>query len=106
MISTNRVLEELQRQLSRATATSDEAIIRESVAAMQSLCGLILGEPSKQLPSSDEKLKFMTGTSPVAGVSLIGATPTKDSLSLPPQSVLEGHVLAEEDANGGSLFDF
>lgn len=104
MISTNRVLEELQRQLTYAKTTSDEAAMRESIAAMQSLCGLILGEKTAQLPSSEGKLKFLSGSN--AGASPTGMAPIKKTISAPVQSNLEGQVLVEEDANGGSLFDF
>lgn len=104
MISTNRVLEELQRQLTYAKTTSDEAAMRESIAAMQSLCGLILGEKTAQLPSSEGELKFLSGSN--AGASPTGMSPIKKTNSAPVQSGLEGKVLVEEDANGGSLFDF
>lgn len=110
MISTNRVLEELQRQLTYAKTTSDEAAMRESIAAMQSLCGLILGEKTAQLPSSEGELKFLSGSNAGASASA-SASPTgmesiKKTISAPVQSSLEGKVLVEEDANGGSLFDF
>lgn len=104
MISTNRVLEELQRQLTYAKTTSDEAAMRESIAAMQSLCGLILGEKAAQLPSSEGELKFLSGSN--AGASPTEMSPIKKTISAPVQSGLEGKVLVEEDANGGSLFDF
>ncbi|MGN7408235.1 YwdI family protein [Sporosarcina sp. SAFN-010] len=106
MISTNRVLEELQRQLTYAKTTSDEAAMRESIAAMQSLCGLILGEKTAQLPSSEGELKFLSGSNAGAGASPTGMEPIKKTISAPVQSSLEGKVLVEEDANGGSLFDF
>ncbi|WP_025785539.1 YwdI family protein [Sporosarcina sp. D27] len=106
MISTNRVLEELQRQLTNAKTTSDEAAMRESIAAMQSLCGLILGEKTAQLPSSEGGLKFLSGTNAVTGASPTGMSPIKKTITAPVQSSLEGKVLEEEDANGGSLFDF
>ncbi|MBD7908658.1 YwdI family protein [Sporosarcina gallistercoris] len=103
MISTNRILEELQRQLTNAKTTSDEAAMRESIAAMQSLCGLILGEKTPQPPFRDGELKE---NRPVQGVPPIGMSPAKEAYSAPMQSGLEGKVLDEEDANGGSLFDF
>lgn len=108
MISTNRVLEELQRQLTNAKTTSDEAAMRESIAAMQSLCGLILGEKTAHLPSSEDELKFLSGSNAGAGAgaSPTGMEPIKKTISAPVQSSLEGKVLVEEDANGGSLFDF
>ncbi|MGG0645130.1 YwdI family protein [Sporosarcina gallistercoris] len=100
MISTNRILEELQRQLTNAKTTSDEAAMRESIAAMQSLCGLILGEKT---PSRDVELK---GNSPVQDESPLGMSPANETFTTPMQSGLEGKVLNEEDANGDSLFDF
>ncbi|REB05954.1 hypothetical protein DVB69_13495 [Sporosarcina sp. BI001-red] len=106
MISTNRVLEELQRQLTNAKMTSDETAMRESIAVMQSLCGLLLGEKTAQLPSTESKLKFLSGNNAVAGASPTGMSPASETITAPVQSSLEGKVLEEEDANGGSLFDF
>ncbi|MCM3756021.1 YwdI family protein [Sporosarcina aquimarina] len=106
MISTNRVLEELQRQLTNAKTTSDEAAMRESIAAMQSLCGLILGEKTAQLPTTEGNLKFLSASNGGEGASPIDMSSIKKINSSPVQSSLEGKVLEEEDANGGSLFDF
>lgn len=100
MISTTRILEELQRQLTNAKTTSDEATMRESIAAMQSLCGLILREKNPHPP--DGKLK---GNELTHGVTSIGMSSMKEN-GAPIQPGLEGKVLDEEDANGGSLFDF
>lgn len=106
MISTNRVLEEMQRQLTTAKMTSDEAKMRESITAMQSLCGLILGETPQQVPFSEDKAMLWSGNSSAAAASPMELSPAKETFSTPVQAGLEGNVLKEEDANGGSLFDF
>ncbi|WOV84609.1 YwdI family protein [Sporosarcina jeotgali] len=106
MITTNRVLEEMQRQLTNAITTSDEAKMRESISAMQSLCGLILEETPQQVPSSEGKLQFLSGNSAVTAASPMELSPAKETFSTPVQTGLEGKVLDEKDANGGSLFDF
>lgn len=103
MISTNRILEELQRQLTNAKTTSDEAAMRESIAAMQSLCGLILGGKTPPPQDRDGELE---GNSSTQGESPIGRSRAKETYAASVPSGLEGKVLDEEDANGGSLFDF
>ena len=96
MISVHRVLDELQRQLTKANSTSDEATIRESIAAMQSLCELVLSDTNvsepKQSVSQSSGTTFGTATQPIA--------------TEPAHTPLEGKLLEESDANGGSLFDF
>ena len=96
MISVHRVLDELQRQLTKANSTSDEATIRQSLAAMQSLCGLVLEDDrsaeSKPLAPRSSEVVQATAPSPIA--------------SGQGNSTLEGKLLEESDANGGSLFDF
>ncbi len=96
MISVHRVLDELQRQLTKANATSDEATIRESIAAMQSLCGLVLGDTNGSAAKSS--LPKSLETTQVASTQTIVTEPSN--------SALEGKLLEEDDANGGSLFDF
>ncbi|MDW0108585.1 YwdI family protein [Sporosarcina aquimarina] len=95
MISTTRVLDEMQRQLTHAKSSSNEAAVRESIAAIQSLCGLILASNGEQTQTIQ------------ASPSFTEMKPREGSVPLQtgPQS-LEGQPLEEEDANGGSLFDF
>lgn len=95
MISTTRVLDELQRQLTYAKSSSNEAAVRESIAAMQSLCGLILASNVEQTQTIQAPPSFAEMKPQEGAVSLqAGSQP------------LEGKPLEEEDANGGSLFDF
>lgn len=91
MIAVTHVLDELQKQLTKAKNASDEQEIRESLAAMQSLCGLVLG--TKDEPSGQ------SFTAPV-----VSSAPSVPLLAQ--SGPLEGKHLEEEDANGGSLFDF
>ncbi|WP_040287599.1 YwdI family protein [Sporosarcina koreensis] len=90
MISVNRVLDELQTQLTKARTSGDEAAIRESVAVMESLCGLIL----------DRERASGRQVEPSSPAAMPAAS------SMPVSQPLEGRVLEEDDANGGSLFDF
>ncbi|GKV69095.1 hypothetical protein NCCP2716_15930 [Sporosarcina sp. NCCP-2716] len=91
MIAVAHVLDELQKQLAKAKNSSDEQEIRESLAAMQSLCGLVLG--AKDAAGSPSPV-----IRPPAAAPSVPAVPVS--------SPMEGKLLEEEDANGGSLFDF
>ncbi|QTD40700.1 YwdI family protein [Sporosarcina sp. Te-1] len=89
MISPEQVLAEMERQLQNAKMAQDERAVREALAAIRSLCEVVLGSPV-----------------------LMRAVPQKEQV--PQQAVapissplpMEGKPLEEEDANGGSLFDF
>ncbi len=87
MISYDRVLLEMERQLSVAKGANDESTMREAFTAVRSLCEVALGgEPKREEKSVP---KMLTTASAVQSI-----TP------------FEGKLLEEEDANGGSLFDF
>lgn len=87
MISTERIIEEMERQLKYAKAADDEAAVREALAAVRALCQIVLiGNEQKDEPV---------------------ITPRTMAISHKPLlSSLEGRPLEEEDANGGSIFDF
>lgn len=87
MISYDRIISEMERQLSVAQRANDERAMREALSAIRSLCEVALGENSA---SQEEKVVPKMLTAP-------------DVQSISP---LEGKPLVEEDANGGSLFDF
>ena len=93
MISYDRILVEMEHQLNAAHETSDAHEIREAVAAIRSLCEVVLsGQPEKSVP-----------VKPMASI------PPKPLSVQAPTSLasLDGKPLVEEDgANGGSLFDF
>ena len=87
MISTERIIEEMQRQLNYAKTADDDQAIREALTAIRALCQVVL--------VSDE-----TKDEPII-------TPRTMAISHKPQiSSLESRPLEEEDANGGSIFDF
>ncbi|MFD1205641.1 YwdI family protein [Sporosarcina contaminans] len=89
MISTDRILLEIDRQLNNAKAANDERAIRESLTAIRSLCEVVLGnEPKNETPR------------------LLKATDVTSVPTIQTVSALEGKPLEEEDANGGSIFDF
>ncbi|WP_342508362.1 YwdI family protein [Sporosarcina sp. FSL K6-2383] len=88
MISYDRIISEMERQLSVAKRTNDERAMREALAAVRSLCEVALNGDSSV--RQEEK---------IAPKMLIA--PDVQSISS-----LEGKPLEEEDANGGSLFDF
>ncbi|MCG7343514.1 YwdI family protein [Sporosarcina sp. ACRSL] len=87
MIPKERIIEEMQRQLNYAKATDDDQAIREALTAVRALCQVVLaGNEMKDEPI---------------------ITPRTMAISHKPQiSSLEGRPLDEEDANGGSIFDF
>lgn len=87
MIPYDRIISEMERQLSVARRTNDESTMREAFSAVRSLCEVALGGESKR----EEKIvpKMLTTASAVQSITS-----------------LEGKLLEEEDANGGSLFDF
>ena len=86
MISYDRIISEMERQLSVAKRANDERAMREALSAVRSLCEVALGEDGKR----DEK---------IVPKKLIAA-------EVQSISSLEGKPLEEEDANGGSLFEF
>ena len=86
MISYERIVAEMERQLSLAKQARDESAIREALSAIRSLCEVTLsGEVKTEQRVVPKMLSVQSETQ-----------------SLSP---LEGTLL-EEDANGGSLFDF
>lgn len=87
MISYDRIISEMERQLGVAKRASDERTMREALSAIRSLCEVAIGENSAR---QEEKIVPKTIIAP-------------DVQSI---SSLEGKPLVEDDANGGSLFDF
>lgn len=90
MISYDRILVEMERQLNVARKSGDEREMRESLAAIRSLCEVALGGssggPKKVVPK-------MLGTNEVQ--SQVQSFPS-----------LESKPIVEDGANGGSIFDF
>ena len=86
MISYDRILSEMERQLSTARRSGDEREMREALAAIRSLCEVALGGS----PETTERV-------------IPKEIPMNKSQSL---TSLEGKPLEEEDANGSSIFDF
>jgi hypothetical protein len=87
MISYERILAEMERQLSVAKQARDESAIREALSAIRSLCEVTLtGEVKTEQRIVPKMLSVQSETQSL--------------------STLEGTLLEEEDANGGSLFDF
>lgn len=86
MIPYNRILSEMERQLAIAKRSGDEHVMREALAAIRSLCEVALGVEVER----EEKIvpKFTASNEGQSTASF------------------EGTLLEEEDANGGSLFDF
>jgi hypothetical protein len=87
VITYDRIISEMERQLSVARRTNDESTMREAFSAVRSLCEVALGGESKR----EEKIvpKMLTTASAVQSITS-----------------LEGKPLEEEGANGSSLFDF
>ena len=88
MIPFDRIISEMERQLSVAKRSGDERAMREALSAVRSLCEVALG--SQEVTEQKILPKML--------LSENGKTVTPTSL--------ESKPLVEEDANGGSLFDF
>lgn len=87
MIPFDRIIVEMERQLSVAKRSDDERRVREALSAVRSLCEVALGN---QEVKEQKVFPKMLSTNPVV------QTVTS----------LEGKPLEEEGANGGSIFDF
>ncbi len=87
MIPYDRIISEMERQLGVAKRAKDERAMREALSAVRSLCEVALGESSSK---QEESI-----------IPKVQTVPDVQSISS-----LEGKPLVEEDANGGSLFDF
>lgn len=86
MISTERIIEEMQRQLNYAKTADDDQAVREALTAIRALCQVVLVDDKKDEPI---------------------ITPRTMAISHQPRiSSLDSRPLEEEDANGGSIFDF
>ncbi|MDW0116444.1 YwdI family protein [Sporosarcina thermotolerans] len=89
MITNERIIEEMERQLSFAKSAKDDQTVREALTAVRALCQVVLGETNTE--RQEEPI----------------ITPRTMAISHKPLlSSLEGKPLDEEDANGGSIFDF
>ena len=86
MISYDRILNEMERQLQAARKTADQGEMREALSAIRSLCEVALSQGVENKTMVIPKMLTTDEVQPV--------------------SSLEGKPLEEEDANGGSLFDF
>ena len=87
MIPYERILSEMERQLSTARQSLDESAMREALSAIRSLCEVALaGEVKSEQRIVPKMLSVRNETQSL--------------------SSLEGTLLEEDDANGGSLFDF
>lgn len=86
MISYDRILAEIERQLNTARRSADESEMREALAAIRSLSEVALsgssGEPEKIVPKMLKMNEVQSLTS------------------------LEAKPMVEKGANGGSIFDF
>ncbi|WP_339252046.1 YwdI family protein [Sporosarcina sp. FSL W8-0480] len=91
MITNERIIEEMERQLSYAKSAKDDQTVREALSAVRALCQVVLGGATTERPPKDEPI----------------ITPRTMAISHKPLlSSLEAKHLDEEDANGGSIFDF
>ena len=86
MISYDRILGEMERQLIKARRSTDEGEMREALAAIRSLSEVALGgspeEPEKIVPKMLKMNEVQSLTS------------------------LDAKPMVEKGANGGSIFDF
>lgn len=84
MISYEQIAAEIERQLQSVHSTGDEHKMREAFSAIRALCEVALS--TSEIKSIQPKVLSTTNvqSSPRVG----------------------GELLAEDDANGGSIFDF
>ena len=87
MIPYDRIISEMERQLAIARGANDEQSVREAISAVRSLCEVALGGEKKREEKKILPKMLSTGNN---------VMPTS----------LESKPLIEEDANGGSIFDF
>lgn len=86
MISYAQVFKEMEIRLQVARKTSNEQEMREALAAIRSLCEVILGEEGEK---GAQVVPKMLETPPVHSLTSLEAKP-----------------IQEDGANGESLFDF
>lgn len=86
MISYDRILEEMERQLINARKSANDSEIREALSAIRSLSEVALGGSSEMPENVEPKMIQMNEVQSL--------------------NSLEAQPLIEKDANGGSLFDF
>jgi len=86
MISYDRILEEMERQLINARKSANDSEIREALSAIRSLSEVALGGSSEMPEKVEPKMIQMNEVQSL--------------------NSLEAQPLIEKDANGGSLFDF
>lgn len=84
MISYEQIASEIERQLHSVRSTADERTMREAFSAIRALCEVALSARESDLIQPK-----MLSASNVQ-------SPTR----------VEGKLLTEDDANGGSIFDF
>ena len=86
MISYDRILAEIERQLVSARESANEGEMREALAAIRSLSEVALGGNTEK---SEQVVPKMLKINEVQTLTSLESTPMK-----------------EEGANGGSIFDF
>lgn len=84
MISYNRIMSEMERQLQLAKQANEEGKMREALTAIQSLCAIVLEGEVRQVTSESTTVAYQS-----TRVQPIGE-----------------QQLQEKDANGESIFDF
>ena len=86
MIPFDRIISEMERQLSVAKRSGDERSVREALSAVRSLCEVALG--GQEVPEQKIFPKMLSTESSMIPTSL------------------EAEPLVEADANRSSIFDF
>ncbi|WP_338471087.1 YwdI family protein [Niallia sp. XMNu-256] len=92
-ISVDKLLHKMEEKLKEAKETGSDAVIRERIHAIKTMCELILEEPST------------TNTTVSQSSNLQVAKPiyTGQGSSLPNQPQ---RLIIDEESNGESIFDF
>ena len=95
-ISVEKLLNKMEEKIKEAKETGSDAVIRERVHAIKTMCELILEEPSAATTSVDKKPSFSTVTSFQKGQGQVSATPP----------IGQERLIIDGESNGESIFDF
>ncbi len=92
-ISVEKLLHKMEEKVKEAKGASSDAVIRERIHAIKTMCELILDEPSTT----------KTAVTTTASVQVAKPVYTGQVSTLPNQ---QERLVIDEESNGESIFDF
>jgi hypothetical protein len=96
-ISVEKLLNKMEEKLKEAKETGSDAVIRERIHAIKTMCELILEEPSTAKMSVNKGASLTVATPVYTGQRQISATATP---------IQQDRLIVDDDSNGESIFDF